>query len=161
MIMNKLTATPSHRTAAVNNSSVKLLVFEIGKLTLALPILQVRKVIKYQDMHGSGLSHVNLIHLERQQIVVVDLHQKLFGVSLHHAATAKGYFIVSNKATGELLGIAVLQSPTIVDVPTARIRLIPEAYRRADTLGIASHVAIIFQSQTPLTIFILDLERLI
>ena len=161
--MNKLTLNPSYRAVPTDNSSIKLLVFEIGKLTLALPILQVQKVIKYQDIHGSGLSHVNLIHLEQQQVVVVDLHQKLFKVKLHQTSSNsnKGYFIISKKATGELLAIAVSQSPTIIDVNRDRIRALPETYRRADTLGIASHVALIFESETPLTIFILDLDRLI
>jgi purine-binding chemotaxis protein CheW len=159
--VNQLKANPNYPTASVENSTVKLLVFEIGKLTLALPILQVRKVIKYQDVHGSGLSHVNLIHFDRQQVVVVDLHQKLFKVSLHQTSSDRGYFIVSTNATGELLGIAVSQPPTIMDIATERIRAIPEAYRRADTLGIASHVAVIVRSEIPLTIFILDRERLI
>ena len=159
--MSQLKANSNYQTASCENSSVKLLVFEIGKLTLALPILQVRKVIKYRDVHRSGLSHVNPIHLEQERLIVVDLHQKLFKVSLHHASPTKGYFIVCNNARGELLGIAVSQSPSIIDVATDRIRAIPEAYRRADTLKIASHVAVIVQSQIPITIFILDRESLI
>ena len=158
--MNKLTVNPSKQVVLSNNSSIKLLIFEIGKLTLALPILQVQKVIKYQDVYGSGLSHVNLIHLEQQQVVVVNLHQKLFKTDFHQKSLTKRYFIIS-KTNRELLGITVSQSPTIIDVPSDRIRAIPETYRLADTLGIASHVAVIFQSQTPVTIFILDPEQLI
>ncbi|MEM9274660.1 MAG: chemotaxis protein CheW, partial [Cyanobacteria bacterium P01_F01_bin.143] len=48
------------------NSSLKLVVFPVGKLTLSLPVEQVTKVTKYSPTHGSGLSHVNLTHLEEQ-----------------------------------------------------------------------------------------------
>ena len=151
-------------TAKVNrqNTTIKLLVFAIGKLTLALPILQVQKVIEHNQLHGSGLSHVNLTHLPEQEIAVVDLHRKLFKTSLQAANATEGFFIITKRVTQEALGIMVAQSPSLVDLPTAQIRLIPESYRRADTLEIASHVAVVKQSETAdLTIFILDLEKLI
>ena len=159
--MNKLTVNSSKPAVPGDNSAIKLLIFEISKLTLALPILQVQKVINDRDVHGSGLSHVNLIDLEQQQVVVVDLDCKLFKTDFHQKSSIERYFIISKKATGELLAIAVSQSPNIIDVNRDRIRAIPETYRLVDTLGIASHVAVIFQSETPLTVFILDLERLI
>ncbi|MGL5796182.1 MAG: chemotaxis protein CheW, partial [Waterburya sp.] len=70
--------------------------------------------------------------------------------------------IISKNITGEPLGIRVTEAPTLIDVPVAKIRLIPDSYRRADTLAIASHVAVIPQkNDTALTIFILDLKRLV
>ena len=139
---------------------IKLLVFEIGKLTLALPILQVQKVVKQNKVHGSGLSHVNLTHLAEEEVAIVDLHQKLFGVSLTQAE-ATGYFIITKNIAGEPLGIVVSQAPTLIDVQREQIRLLPDSYRRADTLEIASHVAIIPQDNASLTVFILDLARLV
>lgn len=152
----------SPKTLSTQNSLIKLLVFEIGKLTLALPILHVQKVIKHNPLHGSGLSHVNLTHLPEQEVAVVDLHQKLFKISLKETSQTEGYFIISKNITGESLGIMVTESPSLIDVATSQIRVIPESYRRADTLEIASHVAIIPQEEDiSLTIFILDLERLV
>ena len=149
------------RTRSVQeNSSIKLLVFEVGKLTLALPILQVHKIVKHQDIYGSGLSHVSLTHLGQEEIAIVDLHQKLFKVSLAEASQTKGYFIISKNVIGEPLGIMVAKSPTLIDVSSDKIRQIPDSYRQADTLEIASHVAVIPQEETSLTIFILDLARL-
>jgi purine-binding chemotaxis protein CheW len=154
--------SPINQLSANKNSLIKLLVFEIGKLTLALPILQVQKVIKDQPLHGSGLSHVNLTHLEDQEVAIVDLHQKLFKISHSQISSTTGYFIISKNITGEPLGIRVAEAPTLIDVPVAKIRLIPDSYRRADTLAIASHVAVIPQkNDTALTIFILDLKRLV
>ena len=146
--------------SSARNSAIELLVFEIAQLTLALPILQVQKVVKRHQVHGSGLSYVNLAHLSNGEIAVVDLHQKLFGVSLSQNET-EGYFVISKKVKGEPLGIAVAQSPNLINVPLDRIRLLPDSYRRADTLEIASHVTVISQEEQTTTIFILDLERLV
>ena len=158
--MSNLIVDSSLNTSAKTNSLIKLLVFEIGKLTLALPILQVQKVVKQSEVHGSGLSHVNLTHLAEQEVAIVDLHQKLFGVSITQAE-ATGYFIISKNIAGEPLGIVVSQTPTLIDVPVEQIRLLPDSYRRADTLSIASHVAIIAQNDANITVFMLDLSRLI
>ena len=167
---NLIADSKSPTTSNTQNSLIKLLVFELGKLTLALPILHVQKVIKHNALHGSGLSHVNLTHLPEQEIAVVDLHQKLFKTSLQETSQTNGYFIISKNITGESLGIMVAQSPSLIDIPLSQIRIIPESYRQADTLEIASHVAIIPQEEDtslttecgePVTIFILDLERLV
>ena len=158
--MSNLIIDSGQNKSARGTELVKLLVFEIGKLTLALPIMQVQKVIRQREVHGSGLSCVNLAHFESEDVTVVDLHQKLFGVSLDRS-TSSGFFILSKNTNGESLGIAVAKSPTLVDIPLERIRLLPDAYRRADTLEIASHVTVLTQSETTKTIFILDLTRLV
>ena len=146
----------------LGESSLKLLVFKIDKLTLALPVLQVQKVIKYNPVHGSGLSYVNLTHLGDRDIAVVDLHQKLFKTSLPKLAENKGYFIISKNITGEQLGILVTEPPALVDVATKQIRMIPDAYRRSDTLQIASHVTVIeSENENSKTVFILDLGSLV
>ena len=64
--------------------------------------------------------------------------------------------------TGEPLGIMVAQTPILLDVPLSQIRTLPQSYRQADTLAIASQVAIIPQSdRTIMTVFILDLAKVI
>ena len=143
-------------------SSIKLLVFKIGKLTLALPILQVQKVIKYNPVHGSGLSYVNLTHLDDRDVAVIDLHQKLFKTSLPRLSEDRGYFIISKNIIGESLGILVSEPPASIDIAIKQIRLIPNTYRRSDTLKIASHVTVITrENQTNETVFILDLGSLV
>ena len=142
------------------SSTVKLLMFTVGKLNLALPILQVQKIVKQNEVHGSGLSHVNLAHLAEQEVAIVDLHQKLFKEPLPQFE-GKGYFIITKHVGQDILGILVAQAPNLVDVPQEQIRVLPNSYRHADTLEIASHVAIIPQDNASLTVFILDLTRLI
>ena len=140
------------------SSVVKLLIFTVGKLNLALPILQVQKIVKQDKVHGSGLSHVNLAHLAEQEVAIVDLHQKLFQVP---QPETNGYFIITKNVGSEPLGILVSKAPNLVDVSQEQIRVLPNSYRHADTLEIASHVAMIPQDDASLTVFILDLARLV
>ncbi|VEP14780.1 CheW-like protein [Hyella patelloides LEGE 07179] len=158
-------------------STIKLLVFSIGKLTLALPVEQVKRVTKYTPIHGSGMSYINLTHIGKQEVTVVDLHQKLFKISHDELTPDGGYFILTKSRPAtiikngektthdfvkESIGIRVMEAPTLLDIALSDIRTLPSSYRYADTLEIASHVAVIAQdNQTSQTIFILDLEHLI
>lgn len=162
MSNNIITLTQEAKKTTNSHSLFKLLIFDIGILTLALPVEQVQKVIKHTTLYGSGLSHVNLVHLGQQEVAVIDLHQKLFKVSQPEIIDKKGYFIITKSVIGEPVGIIVAQAPSLIDVPLERVRTLPNSYRSADTLEIASHVAVIPQSEDKsLTIFILDLKRLI
>ena len=162
MNSNTINWQPQTINSNNNNSLIKLLVFEMGILTLALPIEQVQKVVKHSAIHGSGLSYVNLVHLGSKEVAVVDLHRKLFKVSQPEILDQKGYFIITKSIIGEPLGIMVAQTPSLMDVPLEQIRAVPNSYRQADTLEIASHVAVIPRTEDrSLTIFILDLKQLI
>ncbi len=162
MSNNTISLTQEGNRSSNSNSLLKLLLFDMGMLTLALPVEQVQKVIKHTAVHGSGLSYVNLVHLGKQEVAVIDLHRKLFKVSQPEIIDKKGYFIITKSVIGEPVGIMVAQAPSLIDVPLDRVRTLPNSYRSADTLEIASHVAVIPQSEDKsLTIFILDLKRLI
>ncbi len=144
------------------NSLLKLVVFEVGKLTLALAIEQVKKVVKYTSVYGSGLSHINLTHLDNREVTIVDLEHKLFHHSQIERNNFNGYFIITKDIVGESIGLLVSQMPILIDVPLSQIRLLPASYRHSDTLEIASHVTLIIKENSPsVTIFILDLDRLI
>ena len=55
----------------------------------------------------------------------------------------------------------MLETPSLIDVALENIRTLPASYRYADTLEIASHVAIVNrENKTNQTIFILDLKHL-
>ena len=163
--------------ARSESSKIKMLVFAIGKLTLGLPVERVIKVTKYTPLHGSGMTHVNLTHIGKQEVTVVDLHQKLFKVSLDELSPDGGYFILSKAQSPlvnsdrnpnnlnlgeENIGIRVLEAPSLIDIALSDIRILPNSYRYADTLEIASHVAVVDRQDSPNeTIFILDLKCLI
>lgn len=141
--------------------TLKLLIFSVDKLKVALSIDVVKKVINYTPVHGSGLNSVGIAHLEDREITVVDLHHRLFKVSQPVTSGVRAYFILANNSIKEEFGIIVSQAPTLLDVPLSTIRALPESYRRADTLEIATHVMMIPQTPESITVFLLDVDRLV
>ena len=139
----------------------KLIVFEIGKLTVAFPIERVHKIINRTPVHGSGLGYTGITQIDGREITVVDLHQRLFRAASQDDMQSQGYLVIVQSIQRELLSIPTENTPMLMAVPLSRIRTLPESYRRSDTLEIASHVAMIPQAEKKLTIFVLDVNRLI
>ena len=151
---------PTSQTRQVN-SLLKLVVFGMGGLNLALRIESVYKVVNHTSTYSSGLGAVGVTHLGEGEITVVDLHRRFFKSSQTNSSNSSGYLVVVQNSTKELYGIPVAETPALMEVPVEMIRVLPESYRRADTLDVASHVAVIPQHGTPLTIFLLDVNRLL
>ena len=143
-------------------SVLKFVVFSMGSLSLALRIESVYKVVNHTSTYSSGIGAVGVTHLGEGEITVVDLHRRFFQASQLDEASPSIYLVVVQNTTGELYGIPVAETPALIEVPLSMIRVLPESYRRADTLDVASHVAVIPQDNgTSLTIFLLDVDRLL
>ncbi|HEY9611540.1 chemotaxis protein CheW [Allocoleopsis sp.] len=142
-------------------SALKLVVFSMNRLNLALRIESVYKVVNHTSTYGSGIGSIGVAHLGEDEITVVDLHRQFFKSNLISESNPSGYLVVVQNTMGELYGIPVAETPALMDVPRAMIRVLPESYRRADTLDVASHVAVIPQEEATLTVFLLDVDRLL
>ena len=140
---------------------LKLIVFAMGNLTLALRIESVYKVVNHTPVHSSGANHVGVAHLGELEVTVVDLYQRFFKSNQSSAFATGGYLVIVKNTTGELYGIPVPETPTLVEVPLSLLRVLPESYRRADTLEVASHVAVFPHEGTQLTVFLLDVDLLL
>ncbi|HEY9728452.1 MAG TPA: chemotaxis protein CheW [Chroococcales cyanobacterium] len=141
---------------------LKLIVFSLGNLNLALRIEAVYKVVNRTPVHSSGVGAVGVAHVGDGEVTVVDLHRRFFNTSnLSSEFQLQGYLVVVRSTTGELYGIPIADTPVLMEVPLSQIRLLPESYRRSDTLEVASHVAVIPQENSQLTIFLLDADRLL
>ncbi|ACB53537.1 hypothetical protein cce_4189 [Crocosphaera subtropica ATCC 51142] len=161
------TKTTSYYTATVDpdlesqaTRRRKLLVFQTGTLHLALPVESVKKITHYTPMEGSGTTAVGLIHMDEMEITAIDLHKRLFKVS-QSPMQGRQFLILAKNTTDELFGILVSQTPSMFDVPLSQIRTLPDSYRRGDTLEIASHVTRVQENDQLLTVFILDVDRLV
>ena len=140
--------------------SLELVVFSIGKLNLALQIESVYKITNYEPIYADGLGYVGVAHIDDQEITVVNLYQRLFKSQQSDESPANNCLLIVQNSKEELFGIPVIDTPKLIEVPLSQIRGLPEAYRRADTLEIASHVAVIPQAETKLTLFVVDVDQL-
>ena len=142
---------------------VKLLVFPIGSLNVALSIDTVKKIVNYSTVWGSGLNHYGLVNLGNEEVTVIDLHQKLFNAPQRLNPEDKKYLLLALNSANETFGILIKNTPELYDVKLSTIRALPNSYRRADTLKIASTVFIVKPSEeeTEKTVFILDPDELV
>lgn len=140
---------------------VKLLVFELQNLNLALPVDLVERVVNYTPVFSSGTSCTGIAQVGDRDITVIDLYSRLFKSVQPWEAGRKGYLIITHNTTGESFGILVPQAPSIADVPLDNFRVLPESYRRSDTLSVATHVIHLPSALQELTIFYLDVNLLL
>lgn len=140
---------------------IKMVVFGMGNLNLALRIEDVYKVIHLTHIYGGAVNGVGITHVGDREVIVVDLHRRLFPYSITNAASKGGYLIIAQNREGKLYGIPVAVVPALMEIPLSSIQVLPDAYRDADLLGFASHFCHIPQVETPLTIFLLNVEQLL
>lgn len=140
---------------------VKLIAFDVGKLSLALALEQVQKVINLPPIYSSGLNPIGVAQIGEREITVIDLHRRLFRSEAASTEVRHSYLLLLQTAKREILGISVTETPLLIEVPTTLIRRLPESYRRADTLEIASHIAVVpLGTGGSRTLFLLDVEML-
>ncbi|NEO40767.1 MAG: CheW domain-containing protein [Moorea sp. SIOASIH] len=142
-------------------SLLKLVVFRIDNINFAFPIECVKKVINYTTVYSSGLNDIGIAHIDDQEIPIIDLHRRLFKSSQINTSNPGRFLLIAQNTRGEGFGIPVLKTPNLIEVSVTDIRTLPESFRQADTLGIASHVAVIPQENTSLTVFLLDVNQLL
>lgn len=141
--------------------AMRLIVFTIGNVKLALPIETVAKVVNQAAVYGNSLDGVGIAHVGDREVTVIDMQQQLFRSSLLNEASQARYLIVVQNTEGELFGIPVALVPTLMQVPFSSIRVLPNSYRHAEILRSATHVCHISQEEAPLTIFLLDVNQLL
>ncbi|HBB32777.1 MAG TPA: chemotaxis protein CheW [Cyanobacteria bacterium UBA8803] len=149
-------ARPEERVA-----TLKLIAFTLGNLHLALRIESVYKILARTPVYGSGINQIGVTHIGDREITVVDLYRQFFKSSQSHESDHHGYLVTLQNTTGELYGIPVAETPTLMEVALPMVRVLPESYRCADTLEVARHVAVIPHDGVQLTVFLLDVDLLL
>ncbi|MDR9405516.1 MAG: chemotaxis protein CheW [Halothece sp. Uz-M2-17] len=152
----------SLKTAETSSqTTVRVVTFPVGSLTLAVPIQSVYRVLSEITIHGSGERGVGVAHLEDYELTVFDLEYHLFINHIKNSVNnvTKNHVIVV-QSQQEVVGLQVKAAPTLRNLPRDRVRVLPPSYRKADTLNFCSHVAILEETEATLTIFLLDVERL-
>jgi chemotaxis signal transduction protein len=137
-------------------AALSVLIAPFGNLFLAVPMTGVQKVIRTPEIFKSGARSLGVAHFEGRDVIVVDLHQKIYGSP---NPQYEKYVIVTEIPSGHLYGVLATHLPTLVTLPCAELRPLPEEYRQRDPLGIASHVASIVHNGETQTVFLVDLEE--
>lgn len=142
--------------------TLRVLTFPTGNLTLSVSIESVYRVLSKVPVYGSGERGVGVAHLEDYELTVFDLEYQLFTQKTETSieSSPKSHIIVV-QSQSEVVGLLVKQAPTLMNLPLDRVRLLPASYRKADTLSFCSHVAVLEEKEGTVTVFLLDVERLL
>jgi purine-binding chemotaxis protein CheW len=143
------------------HQQMKVVVFPIGSLNCGINVFSIYKVVKSTRLYGEDNNWVSMMHIGDREVTILDLRRRLFPNELAQASSDRVYIIVLQNSQGALYGIPVNGIPTLMDLPVDQVRVLPDSFRQANALGIASHVAIIPQSSESLTLFLLDIEFLL
>jgi chemotaxis signal transduction protein len=141
-------------SSSSTSPTLSMLVAPFGNLCLAVPMAGVQKVIRTPEIFKSGARSLGVAHFEEREVIVVDLHQKIYGSA---NPQYEKYVVVTEISSGQLYGVLCTKLPTLLTLPWTELRPLPEDYRKRDPLGIASHVASIIQNGEPQTVFLVDL----
>lgn len=145
--------------------TIKLVVFTINALNFALRIESVNKVVNHtRIIYSNDWARVGIAHVGDFEITVFDLQEKLTPQMAQSDQTPRDYsddhyLIIAQGSSEELIGIPVNDAPILMEVPISQIRALPESYRRADQLNMASHVTLIPQESDKMTVFLMDIDR--
>lgn len=156
--LDNLNALEINKTDVARVATIKVLVFNINNLNLGVRIETVYKVLNATQIYRRGNNWVGIAHIGDREVTVLDLHQRLFAEDKTNENPADRYLIVIQNKQNELYGIPVETVPALIDLPVSAIRVLPESFRQADSLGIASHVAVLTEADNSITLFMLDID---
>ncbi|MCU0536709.1 MAG: chemotaxis protein CheW [Hydrococcus sp. Prado102] len=125
---------------------------ENANYLLAFPVESVLKIIPYPPAIREVEYGIGIADWGEQTVTVVDLRQKFLPNDKRSSESfspdhSYRFLILLQTRTGELCGIPVEQSPTLIDIPVATIRPVPLSYRHIAGLSFASHMAVLPQSE--------------
>ncbi|MFM7887654.1 MAG: chemotaxis protein CheW [Pseudanabaena sp.] len=138
---------------------LKLLIFSMGNLNLAMRIDTVIRIIPLPKIHRSGNKLLGIATYEDQEVLVIDLYKRIYG---QDSRLNKGFLVIF-AGVRNLYGITIASLPNVQDVPVNSLQPVPLEYRARDTLGIASHIMQVplKKSEELQTVFLLDTELLL
>jgi hypothetical protein len=143
-VLNKLAETTGEVEA-----TIELIIFNLGEISFGIPITKIDRVINNDRLVGVASPLENRDFNIDKEVEILDLHYRLFGTSISNP-TAMAIF-----TSDRLYGIPFDTVPTLTCIPLDRIRTLPSDFRTKNSLGIASHIAIISTPMVESTIFIL------
>ena len=145
----------SHITSDVN--LLKVLVFEISDYLFALPIGVIFKVINCPPITYTAERGLGIADFGEYTVTVVNLAQRLSPQSEDVQTLNNRFLILTQTRQGELCGIAVNKSPSLIELPLENIRPLPLSYRQMNPLNIATHITVLPESEESRKVFLLGM----
>ena len=146
------------KQAQKQQKTTRIMAFEIGHLTLGLPLEGVTKVVPKPGIIKGSQANIGLAQVADQDIIVLDVEERILGSS---NVNQKGYLILF-KAEDKTYDVPCGRLPAMREINQDEIQDIPADYRERDALGIASKMLTIkAEEQADETIFLVAPNELL
>jgi hypothetical protein len=166
-----ITDLPQQRLSTNANSAdfLRIMMFSVCQpqanspdYCFALPVESIIRVAPTPQELGNFNQGIAMVNIGQEMVTVIDLCYRV----MPDRPTTKDdrkFLIFFQTTIGEDCAIAVTNFPLLLDMPITSVRPIPTAYRQANNLSFASHMAIIDQQvgTAPLQIFLIGMNYLI
>lgn len=139
---------------------LRVILFSINQIQMALPISVVLKVITCPPVTPSTQDGLGIIDLGDQTITAISLFHRLCPQDRPQPLQRR-FVILTQTHLQEICGILVDTPPNLLEIRLDMVRPLPSTYRQSDPLGmISSHVAVLSQDdREPLQIYLLGMEQ--
>jgi hypothetical protein len=144
-------------TNSVTVSSIRVLLAPLKNLWVAIPMTAVRKIMRTADVLSPGKSLPQYIQVDDLATKVINLYEQIYG-SMN--PDPESHLVALEMPDGQGFSIPLTKLPTILDIDTTTIRSIPADYRDLYLLDVASHITLLQQGKTEITVFLIDPEKL-
>jgi hypothetical protein len=133
----------------------------VSDYLFALPVEAVIKVMKCPTL-GSFNQGISMISVANQMITVVDLCYRLMPERPVILADRQFLMLIQTHHA-EPFAIPVANFPVLLHLPVTSAQPIPAAYRQVNSIGFASHMAVIDQGsgQPPAQVFLMGMNHLL
>jgi chemotaxis signal transduction protein len=141
--------------------NMKVVMFAIGSIHCAINIFSIYKIVSSTKLYGEDNHWVSMMRVDDREVTVIDLHRRLFPNDPSVSNSRPSYIAILQNSQGEMYGLPVRGMPSLIEIGVDNIRVLPASFRQANALGMASHVAVVPQPSGQLTVFLLDVDRLL
>ncbi len=136
-------------------TSLPVIVFEIGSRTIALPQNCIKRIIQTPvaiEVHSGGMG---LCYWEQRSVTVIDLQHQLGYHQVPDLTTPRFMIVIQ---LDDLYGLLINTLPQLMELPLSSIQMLPYAYQKTDPLQLFKYSAVIQSDTGPQTIYLMDLR---
>ncbi|NEP00613.1 MAG: chemotaxis protein CheW [Symploca sp. SIO2E9] len=137
----------------------KFIVFKIADYLLALPIVDVLKVVYCPPLAYREFKNMGIVQLGKHTVRVLNLYEQFSSDGVSQISTNHDFLVITNSLEGELWGIGVQETPNLMDLPLESMQNLPKFESPSGFLELFSYSAVVSDSEVTNTIFLLDLKQ--
>lgn len=142
-----------------SRSALPVLIFAVAHTVIAVPLTLVVRVLPTPASIRVQTREIGLMHWQDREITLLNLLPRL--APRYPQQGLSPFLLVLHSQQGGYYAIPIQEPPHLCNLPLVSIRLLPESLRHALPLDLANHLAVLTRPGAPLTVFLLDLDRVV